>query len=476
VEYDLNIKQQKIQGSPVQELLEKPPLKEKCDGMYEALKAEDDAKPDYAMEYTIDIDIIGNSDDDAPEQETTKPNTLLADACLAENAKPWVFFVKNKYNRVVKLIVDPASADGVSEALSTWFRSLEMDIPADCNIVCFYDGKLAGHPSARAHLRCVPFREAHYNRMIKGAIKGLGGDEELPDNVVFCTFDAGVHGNDVKFGKPFTDEEGKAFKKEKRILFLQTTEKSLTEQRGNYSGVYALPTMEFVVTYSKQAQVAPEKKKVFSDGSNKDPVIGNFDKPANDDVMVFKVKHGLKTKLYGSAYVMCGGSVRGDTDKDDRGESTKAKDVVPFNHHTMNIKCYEELGSGLNGVGHVDLTCCDGVLAIYSLIKDIPYFGVCYTEEQKNMLEKFIQNTYLELMHTPGHPVFDQAFADLLVKKPQAAGLSAPAATSTGSSGVAKQPSPVATSVKKARTQPAGKDCSDIQAALAAKLAELDST
>merc|ERR1740122_624789 len=55
--------------------------------------------------------------------------------------------------------------------------------------------------------------------MIKGAIKGLGDDEELPDNVVFCTFDAGVPGNDVKFGKPFTDEEGKAFKKEKRILF-----------------------------------------------------------------------------------------------------------------------------------------------------------------------------------------------------------------------------------------------------------------
>eukprot|EP00959_Pyramimonas_sp_CCMP1952_P279869 5851359-Pyramimonas_sp.AAC.1 len=45
VDFDLQIKQQKIHGSPVGEVFERSPLKEKVDAIYAALVAEGDAVP-----------------------------------------------------------------------------------------------------------------------------------------------------------------------------------------------------------------------------------------------------------------------------------------------------------------------------------------------------------------------------------------------------------------------------------------------
>ena len=74
----------------------------------------------------------------------------------------------------MKLIVDPGSSAGIAEALGTWLESLErQNLDANANIVCIYDVKLAGHASARGHLRTAPFRQAHYERMIKGAMEAM---------------------------------------------------------------------------------------------------------------------------------------------------------------------------------------------------------------------------------------------------------------------------------------------------------------
>ena len=165
-------------------------------------------------------------------------------------------------------------------------------------------------------------------------------------------------------------------------MFLQTSEKSLKDARGNYAGIHALPTMEFVVAFAKNMNNVPEKKKLYMEGTNKDPIIGRFDKPSKDDFMTLKVVHNQKTALYGPAFVLCGGKVEGDNTTEQRGP--KPKDEVPLCYHSMDIKVYEELTSALNGVAHIDLMCCDGVLAVHSIVKGIPYFGVCYSEQHKD--------------------------------------------------------------------------------------------
>eukprot|EP00959_Pyramimonas_sp_CCMP1952_P273153 5709581-Pyramimonas_sp.AAC.1 len=62
-----------------------------------------------------------------------------------------------------------------------------MQLAKESNIVVFYDHKLSGHPSARGHLRIVHFRDAHYDRMIKGPLAALTKDDqpedELPPNL-----------------------------------------------------------------------------------------------------------------------------------------------------------------------------------------------------------------------------------------------------------------------------------------------------
>ncbi|CAK0895676.1 unnamed protein product [Prorocentrum cordatum] len=435
VDFDLQIKQQKIQGSPVGEILDRSPLKEKVDAIYTALVAEGDAAPTDATADVTTQDLLTSDDDDELDLDPVKGK--LSDPDLQEQLKPWATIVKNKYTRVVKLIVDPQSPTGVAEALSTWWEGLDMQVAKDSNIVVFYDAKLSGHPNARGHLRIVHFRDAHYDRMIKGSLAVLTKDDqpedEMPPNVVYCVFDGGVHGNDHKFGKPFQNKDGKALKKDKRILFLQTTEKSLKEHRGNYSGVYGLPTM------------------VFSEGSNEDPVIGNFDKPPRNDPLTWTVKHSDKPGLYNSAWILAGGAVAGDDAKADPGP--RGKDTVPFNYHGMNVKVHKEVTSGVNGVVNIDLTCCNGLLAIHSLIDDVPYFGVCYSDDQK-------------------------ALADIIAKK------SGPGSTGPAAAAETPSPKPPAdpeTAPKGGRPrkgagaasgEAAGGDT--LQSALAAKLASLD--
>ena len=183
---------------------------------------------------------------------------------------------KNKYSRVVKLIVDPSSPTGMTEALSTRWTGLDMEVPKGCNIVVVYDNKLSGHQSARGHLRIAHFRDEHYNRRIRASLPALTSadnmEDEMPANVIYCVFDGGAHGNEYKFNKPSTNCRGKALEKDERTLFLQTTEKPLREHRGNYSGAYGLPTMKSALRHSSGGGAVPDKK-VFSGGSNRDPVI-----------------------------------------------------------------------------------------------------------------------------------------------------------------------------------------------------------
>jgi len=88
--------------------------------------------------------------------------------------------------------------------------------------------------------------------------------------------------------------------------------------------------------------------------------------------------------MYGAAHILVGGTVKGDSPADD--PAPKPKQLVPFCYHSMNIKAYDELLRGVNAQVYVDLTCNDGILAIHSVVKDIPYFGVCFTEAHKDIL------------------------------------------------------------------------------------------
>ena len=62
----------------------------------------------------------------------------------------------------------------------------------------------------------------------------------------------------------------------------------------------------------------------------------------------------------------------------------KSQEMAPSNFHSMNIKVYAELASGLNAMAHIDFTCCDVVFANASVVKDIPYFGVCFSKEHQD--------------------------------------------------------------------------------------------
>ena len=72
------------------------------------------------------------------------------------------------------------------------------------------------------------------------------------------------------FGKAFKNNEGAALRKEKRTLFVLSTEKSVKACKGNYASTYGMSTMEFVQTFTSRTLLLPEIAKIHSVGTNKD--------------------------------------------------------------------------------------------------------------------------------------------------------------------------------------------------------------
>ena len=71
------------------------------------------------------------------------------------------------------------------------------------------------------------------------------------------------------------------------MLFLYACKHACTYTHAR--GVAGLPTVEFITAFSHAGLDIPEKKKLHSDGTNRDPVLGTFEKPDWTSDELFKV-------------------------------------------------------------------------------------------------------------------------------------------------------------------------------------------
>ena len=254
-----------------------------------------------------------------------------------------------------------------------------------------------------------------------GVINGLsGGTAEVPEKVLFFMKDGHVHDLEPKLlGKPFTDVDGKALQKEKKVLFTLKEEASVKATKGSVQGTHTVQCVEFTYLVTKNTLNIPEKPRLhFSSMTTRSDYVGPFVIPRRDDPSVLQVRHQDKHKLYGAALVLAGGAVAGDTG-DVR--APKPQDMVPMSWHSNSIKEFEELSHSYNIVGWIDAAPSE-ILAFHCVQTKRPYLGFAHTKLHKDVLETFLAERVFTAMQTSGDALYEPDLKAIIDKdKPGAA-------------------------------------------------------
>ena len=102
--------------------------------------------------------------------------------------------------------------------------------------------------------------------------------------------------------------------------------------------------------------------------------------------------------------------------KADQVKPPKAAEEVPFNYHSRSPLVYAEKTHNYNLEGWIDLTASDGILAMQCIRDDKPYLGICYTDAQREGLNKFLLSQIWTAFQDPEDSLHQPGLRALLEK------------------------------------------------------------
>ena len=400
--------QSKLSGSAVSDLLNRAPMLDRVAAIQMDANDVTDGKPD-----TVSI----NDDSAAGSTPVSLNQTVVIMKTDVEDddgqLKEWVSFARNTFHRHDKLVVDPSSATGLADLFSeTTIGKLKGTEGGTGPFVgVHYSCGMAGEASARPHLRVPPFREGHCNRMVKGSLLAAGAADNFPPGHLFVMTDGKAHSNNDKMQKCFSDSNHKALPKQKKILYVMTTEDSERDTKERMSGVATLATMEINTLFSQKTISVPYKKRLHCGGSNVSDTLGPLHKPARSEL--WSIKQSLKSKYYGSALVEVGGKVDGDAGGD-TDPAPRSTELVPFCWHSKPTEYYDELMHAYNIISWWDLTASDTILLMMAVRRKFPYLGVCHTHDHAESLEEECIERIFKAMQDPSDALFESRLAELM--------------------------------------------------------------
>ena len=116
--YDVSIKQQKISGQSVSELLDRPPMKDIIDNIANELE---DARLKKSCATTSDDAIHDLLDAEDSDDKKRKHPELENKGLDEENEvlKPWVLLANERFHNYCEIFVDPGSSVGISQAIAS---------------------------------------------------------------------------------------------------------------------------------------------------------------------------------------------------------------------------------------------------------------------------------------------------------------------------------------------------------------------
>ena len=240
---------------------------------------------------------------------------------------------------------------------------------------------------------------------------GPSGDVEIPSKYMFFMADGKVHGNEGRLIKSFSGADGKALQKNKKTLYVLTSEDSERDLKGKVAGIGTLGTIEFLHMVTKDVVDLPQKKRMNSPGSNASDTLGPYDRPKKDNV--WHVEHQAKKIMWGSAWSEVGGRVEGDVSSN-RETAPKATDVYPMTWHGMPTEYYEDLFQSYGLMGMIHFTGADPILPLTCVRLKTSCLTFVPTQELKVALETETIARIFQLMQDPKDVLFEPALLELM--------------------------------------------------------------
>ncbi len=323
----------------------------------------------------------------------------------------------------VALLVEPSDEAKVMTTIAEHCKNDSPCVVEGDNhsyVVCLYDTKLSGESVTHPHLRVQSFREVHYQKMLRGVMRGLlslqGADTVLdktnfPQSLMVMMYDAGKHQmNDSALTEVFKVGAGASkMLYTKNTLHLHYSEAGLEDRRSRMklTAPLSLHAFEWAHIFTKDVIKVEYKKRTKFEGSSVSDGLGPVRLTPEDGPNTWVKTFREKKLIYGKENRIAPGGRTPGVDSETAKTLTRKDDelepvfffALPSDVHHDNFSC-------LNAHRVIDCTPGDGAAARACMELGIPYLGFCMTACHAKALKSKLTSEIFPAFSTEGDPFY----------------------------------------------------------------------
>lgn len=282
-----------------------------------------------------------------------------------------------------------------------------------------YDPKVVGRAATAPHTRVPPLRNngGHVTKVIGATLRAraLGGADALAEGDLYVLYDGMKHGNEQALvSTPFKQVDGDPIPKTIKTLKVLYNEESLRNRLSRNRSSHTISQMEYVHLLTGSAmRVAPKTRAIY-EGTNQGELVGFVKAMAwDDDDSCMRASPSQIKDIFGKIGTMLVGGA--NPDGSHKPDFNDGREPVFFHSHPYELDA--EMSHSYPACAHIDLTCGMGNRALYCIVKKVPYFGLCVTDNHREAVIKRLETKVFKMMQEEGNALYQPALLELVKPK-----------------------------------------------------------
>ena len=319
----------------------------------------------------------------------------------------------------VQLVVEAKDAKAMADLLRESWAKFGIDPVGENPLydIGVYDIKMSGEVVTHPHLRIMSFRDEHWEKMAKAFLRSMlpVGNDALaevnwPASSPIVLLDGGKGHKDCAFHDPFKIEKKVMVKESHLTIHISEASIEVRRQRQKLTAPLSMCSHETARVYLLDNLNSPYVRRRHYEGSSASSGIGPVAYTTDDAAWVKTFKD--KKDIYGKTNrIAPGGRTPGVDSELAAKMKRKDEDREHVFFFTLPWKFYEDLYRCLGARTATGLTLGDAQMAIGAMMAEVPFVGVCLTEQHRNGVRKHLANTVFKGFFTEGSSFYDARIA-----------------------------------------------------------------
>ena len=319
----------------------------------------------------------------------------------------------------VQLVVEAKDAKAMADLLRESWAKFGIDPVGENPLydIGVYDIKMSGEVVTHPHLRIMSFRDEHWEKMAKAFLRStlpVGNDAlaevNWPASSPIVLLDGGKGHKDCAFHDPFKIEKKVMVKESHLTIHISEASIELRRQRQKLTAPLSMCSHETARVYLVDNLNSPYVRRRHYEGSSASSGIGPVAYTTDDAAWVKTFKD--KKDIYGKTNrIAPGGRTPGVDSELAAKMKRKDEDREHVFFFTLPWKFYEDLYRCLGARTATGLTLGDAQMAIGAMMAEVPFVGVCLTEQHRHGVRKNLANTVFKGFFTEGSSFYDARIA-----------------------------------------------------------------